>query len=176
MVVQQFNNLFDFFNYIEFCPLCKKRTEPTITFAGFLSGSLDNNNLNLLPASLFNEFSINLFNNKITENYNYNNCKNSSKLIIGRQCRKYHFFYSGTCNLLKNLLYIDSIMLEKIHFIRMMPDSVHMAVNNDFTNSLSTVHITVNYFTKLITLPVIDFDFSSKKTIDKKLKIIQLLG
>ena len=172
---QQFNNLFDFFDYIEFCPLCKKRTEPTITFAGFLSGSLDNNNLNLLPASLFNEFSINLFDNKITDSYIYNNCDDPSKLIIGRQCRKYHFFYSGTCSLLKNLLYIDNIILEKTHFIRMQ-DSSHMTISNDFINSFSTVYITANSTTKKLSLPIIDFDFSSKKAIDKKLKIIQLLG
>ncbi len=176
MAVKQFNNLFDFFNYIEFCPLCKKRTEPIITLSGFRAGTIDNNNLNLLPASLFNEFSINLFDNKITESFIYNNFDNMSKLLISRQCRKYHFFYSGTCSLLKSKLLIESIILEKIHFIRVMPNSIHIVANNDFTNLLSTVHITVNYSTKTITVPLVNFDFTSKKEIDKKLKIIQLLG
>ena len=174
MAYQQFNNLFDFFNYIEFCPLCKKRTSPIITLHGYHSNTINNTDLIFSPAQKeLKKFSINLFNNKISENY----CSQESllRLIIGKQCNKYHFFYTGTCTLLKNELYVSNILLEKSHFIRNQ-STIHFVINNDFINLISSVHITVNYSTKIISLPLMDFDFSSKKKIDKKLKIIQLLG
>jgi hypothetical protein len=175
-VAQQFNNLFDFFNFIEFCPLCKKRTEPIITLSGMSGCELNNSYLTVFQQDSNKKILIDLFNNNIIENYLQFISPDVPKLIIGRQCNKYHFYYSGTCDLLKDKLLIDNIILEKNHIVRMLADSVHFIVNNDFNNSISTIHITSNYLTKTITMPLIDFDFSSKKLIDKKLKIIQLLG
>lgn len=178
-MVPKFINLFDFINYIEFCPICRKRLELSV-FVSFAfqtdSWKLNNNCLNLFSQYHFNNISIDLINNSVVLNGYFDSLKTSSSFTIFKECKKYHFYYSGTCNLLKNKLIIDDIILEKYHFIRILPISKHFVVNTNFTNNTTTVILTTDYVSKEWAMPIIDFDFSSKKKIDNKLKTIQLLG
>lgn len=169
----QFNNLFTLFNCIELCPLCNKRLELIITLRSLLSWQLQKQKLLIFTQN--NTFSIDTLDNSVCNNYN-SYINEDLKLLISLQCKKYHFFYSGYCNIIKEKLHIENIVLEKIHFVRILKDSTHFVVNNNFNNLSSTVYITRNYSTKELKLPIISFDLSSKKLIDNKLKIIQLLG
>lgn len=184
-----FKNLFDFFSYIEFCPLCKKRLTETITFPSsvaaltgteliIIAGSfLDNPEQSLFDNDIFwKKITINLLDNSVSRSYNLCNNEENNTIIIGRQCNKYHFHYNGTANLSKTKLILDAIKLDKYHFIRIHKD-IHFTINADLQQSTTSIRMTAQDFhTRELVIPFVEFDLSSKKKIDTKLKHIQLLG
>jgi len=125
-----------------------------------------------------NKFSIDLFANSISEKYKKSPYKEDCKVVIGKQCNKYHFFYNGTATLSKKRLSIENIMMDKYHIIR-IHGPTHFAVNGSFDKSFTSVVITSDFKTRELILPFIDFDLSSNKAvkkIDSKLRNIQLLS
>jgi len=123
------------------------------------------------------KFAINLLDNHVSANYLESSYPEITKIVIGRQCSKYHFFYNGTALVTKENLLVSDIMLDKYHFIRMHGPATHFTVNGNLTTSSTSVRITtVDFKTRELVLPRINFDLSSKKKIDAKLRNIQLLG
>ena len=189
MEIVSFKNLIDFFSFIEFCPICKSRTTETFILPSSVA-ELSGKELIILAGSFtddkepppieydifWKKFTINLFDNTISSNYSLSDFPSTISLIIGRQCNKYHFHYNGIANISKAKLILDSITLDKYHFIRQL-GSNHFTVNNSFSKSATSIRLTTPDFqTREITLPFIEFDLSSKKRIDHKLKSIQLLS
>jgi hypothetical protein len=186
---KSFRNLFDFFNFIEFCPLCKKRLTETIIFPSSIS-TLEGKELVIIAGSFESNFdqqpiftddpfwkkiTINLLDNNISKNYSLYDYPENNSLIVGRQCNKYHFHYNGIANISKSKLILDNIVLDKYHFIR-IHGGIHFTVNGSFSKSQTIIRITTpDYHTRELTIPFIDFDLLSKKKIDNKLKNIQLL-
>jgi len=122
------------------------------------------------------KFKINLLDNTVSENYSDSSYPEHSTITVGKQCNKYHFFYNGVAFLTKERLAITDIKLEKYHFVRIQ-GPLHFVVNGNFMMSSTSIRITTPGFnTKEIVLPFTNFDLSSKKKIDTKLRTIQLLG
>lgn len=172
-----FDNLYDFFNYIEFCPLCKNRTTSFITSPGGITCGMDNKELTIYSSSSTSthQFSINLFTNEVSKPYSIYR-SGTSQIIVGKQCNKYHFFYNGVLDISGKELLVKRIRLDKYHFIR-MHGTTHFTVNGSLLSGSTNIRITTPDFqTKELSLPLIDFNFSSKKKIDSKLRNIQLLG
>jgi hypothetical protein len=171
----RFQNLSEFFCLFEFCPFCRKRTVPIVSFPSAGKCNLNNKFLTLsFKNSGAFDFTIGLLDNKL---YSVNDMiLESSFIVIGMKCKKFHFFYSGTCHIIHEKLCIDAIALDKIHFIRILPYEGHFVANNYFQESTTKILITKNRSTHELTLPLVDFNFLSKKEIDKRLKTIQLLG
>lgn len=176
MSCEVFENLYDFFNFVEFCPFCKGRTSPTVAFSAATVCVVDNKNITILDSAVNGgEFNINLFNNSINSVYKSALRSAESKIVFGKQCNKYHFFYNATANISKETLKINNIILDKYHFIR-IHGKTHFTVNGSISQNLTNIRITTTDFkTKELTLPLIDFNLLSKRKIDLKLKNIQLL-
>jgi len=172
----RFKNLYEFFNYIEFCPLCKSRTAINITYQN-TSCEFSNKELIFHDNETDNKrFTIDLLDNTISRDYYSLIYDTKPKIIIGRQCNKYHFFYNGIADISEIKLKVKNIRLDKYHFIR-IHGLTHFTVNGSFIKSSTNIRITTpNFITRELTLPFVDFDLSSKKKIDAKLKNIQLLG
>lgn len=175
--MSEFSNLFDFFNYIEFCPLCKSRTMTTVSFPSSTICEMDNKELTVIddkniPSKIFR---IGLFNNVVSTHYSYSSYPEKSQIVIGRQCNKYHFFYNGIANISKSNLIIDNIVMDKYHFIR-IHNLIHFTVNGSSIKNKTSVRITTPDFnTREVLLPFVSFNLFSKKKIDAKLRNIQLL-
>lgn len=164
--MESFPNLFSFFSYIEFCPLCKARTTECVIYPT-TQCTLSSKNI-LLFDDVSKSFSINLLDNSISGNYS----RKSDELIIGKRCNKYHFFYSGSATISNT--HINNISLNKLHFIR-IHNMTHYVINNSFETNITSIRVTENFQTQEISLPLIEFDFSSKKKLDTKLNHIRLL-
>lgn len=139
---------------------------------------LNNKELVVYPSSAISsrKFSIDLFNNKLSKSYAEAVYPNVSQVVIGKQCCKYHFFYNGIADVYKKSLMIKNIRLDKYHFIR-IHGPTHFTVNGSTVNDFTNIKITTPDFkTKELSLPLINFDFSSKRKLDAKLRNIQLLG
>lgn len=168
-----FTNLNDFFNHMEFCPLCGSRMHMIATITSGTHEFIKNQLVITTDDNIV--VRINLLYNTISSSYNLLDKKNNT-IVVGRQCNKYHFFYSGIAKVFKKKLVIKEITLSKYHFIR-MHKGIHYTVNGSFIDNITNIRITLNDFTsKEISLKLINFDFSSKKLLDKKLKYIALLG
>lgn len=176
-MAREFKNLYDFFEYSEFCPLCNKRTEQTIIgprIDSIRDYEFKNNNLifynekhaqTLLINTLDN--SINYLGNKQYENTLY-------ELSISQCCKKYHFLYDCQIKLDLTQSKVDSILLDRIHFLHRV-DASYFSINTYFLKDITDIKITKNNLTKQFILPIICFDFKNKKTIMHKLQNIQLL-
>lgn len=179
MESKTFKNLYDFFSYIEFCPLCRSRTIETSTFPLSASQGPDLNGRELIFydfSTPWDKYTINLLDNSIGGGYRKSSYEENCKIVIGRQCTKYHFFYNGTATLSKRKSIIENIFLDKYHFIR-IHGTTHFTVNGSLEKSFTSIRITTEDFkTREIILPFIDFNLSSKKKIDAKLRNVQLLG
>lgn len=173
---KKFKNLYDFFDYIEFCPLCRGRMSATVGLSGISSYELSNKELALQDMGSSKRFTINLIDNYISNNYLISVNPVVDEIVVGKQCSKYHFFYNGVAILSKSDLLIRNIVLDKYHFIR-IHGPTHFTVNGSLVSSTTKIRITTeNFNTREIVLPFVDFDLSSKKRIDTKLRNIQLLG
>lgn len=166
--MEEFKNLYEFYNYKEFCPICNKRTiagtvapSPSSSYQLKLDGKY-------LYIFAYKRISINLLDNTISDLINIR------QLVIRQYCNKYHFFYSGIINFSEQG-FVKSIRLDRYHFI-WMSDTAHYTINNSFIDNYSNVRITTKDY-KMIELqvPLIRFDSLSKKKIDVKLENIQLL-
>lgn len=177
----QFKNLFDFYSYIEFCPLCKSRTSANSTISALKIPTspciMRGQELVFVEYSRpLQRLSINLLDNTISRNYSDSSYMDKCFISLGRVCNKYHFYYEGSATLLKDSLTVSDITVDKYHFVR-MHGSLHFVVNGSFSKSTTNIRITTpGFHTKLLDLPFINFDLSSKKNIDAKLKTIQLLA
>lgn len=164
-----FKNLYEFFNYIDYCPLCNSRIVATSMFPAFdceFNGKL----LNISDGEK-QHFSIDAINNNIVGSQ----LPTSEHLFPRRQCAKHHFFYSGILTISNSRDYIKSIELCRYHFIRIKPN-IHFTINGYYKDNFTSIRMTTpDYKTKEFSIPLIEFDFSSKKKIDNKLKHIQLL-
>jgi hypothetical protein len=172
-----FKNLYDFFNYIEFCPLCKNRLSLSASLFGTKSCETNYGELVFYPIAPDKKFSIDMLNNNVSESYA--DCVLQAeicRLIIARSCSKYHFSYNGVAEIHKDKLNINNICLDKYHFVR-IHGPAHFTVNGSFIDNTTNIRITTPDFkTKELTLSLISFDFTSKKKIDSKLRNIRLLG
>ena len=174
---KEFKNLYSFFNHIEFCPLCKSRLSTIITFQ---NSTCEVNNKHLtIHSDEFpkDNFTVDLLDNTISDSYLLSLAgQNNYELLIKRICLKYHFYYGGMANFSNDYVSINNIKLISYHFIR-IHGPVHFAINSDVIKSSTSVRITTSDFRiRELNLPFVNFDLSSKKKIDNKLKNIQLLG
>lgn len=177
MIAQKFDNLYDFFDYIEFCPLCKSRTTVYAAFPAATVCEINGKELILFDSETASKkFSINLINNIVSDSYSSSYRKSNSEIVIGKQCNKYHFFYNGIAKISKSNLIVNDISLDKYHFIR-QHGSTHFTVNGSLLKDQTNIRITTtNFKTRELSLPFINFDLFNKKKIDSKLKNIQLLA
>lgn len=185
-MIVPFKNLYDFFNYFEFCPLCNKRTSlmatssyrilsDTQTDIGVLGCRLTKNNCHLLDREDNIVLSINMIDNTVKYN---NDCKLLDCILInfGKQCNKYHYYHTALATIEINSSLITEIKLDKQHFIKQFGNT-HFSVNSFFIDDQTSIRITgKNYVTKELFLPLVNFDLKSKKKISYKLKNIELLG
>lgn len=169
----KFDNLLDFFNYIDFCPLCKSRLVPNIIMAGSSECVLGGKKI-LCYSNTFGNFTIDIFGNTISKTYKIKYRPKINQIIIGKQCRKYHFFYNGIADLYKKELLVKNISLDKYHFIRIFGND-HFTINSSVISNSTNIRITNDFKTQEFILPFIEFDLFSKKKIDNRLKKIQLL-
>lgn len=122
------------------------------------------------------EYKVNLFSNAISSNYLNSRFPEHADLHLAKRCGKYHFMYTGVVRLHKEKLLAFDVFFKKYHFIR-IHGTTHFSVNGNLENGLTSITITRNNFrTTEISSPFINFDFSSKRKIDKKLRNIQLLA
>jgi hypothetical protein len=171
----QFENLNAFFNLMEFCPLCKSRTLIGASFYSVIVCELGNNIIRLHDYGT-KSFSIDLHNNNVSQEYKQSSYANDMRLVVSRQCSKYHFFYNGVCNISKANLMIDNLTFDKYHFIRRLDNGkTHFTVNGSTTTNTTSIRITTDYKTNELTLPLMNFTLSNKKKLDAKLKKILLL-
>jgi hypothetical protein len=168
----KFDNLLGFFNYIDFCPLCKSRLVPTITIAGCSECVLGNKRL--FCYNTFGNFTVDIVDNGISKTYKSKSRPKITQIVVGKQCRKYHFFYNGVADLYKKELLVKNISLDKYHFIRIFGED-HFTINGSFISNSTNIRITRDFKTQEFIMPLIQFDLFSKKKIDNRLKKIQLL-
>jgi hypothetical protein len=164
----QFKNIFDFFNYIEFCPLCKNRLQISASSISIAGCELDNKYIQLysyeFPKS---SYSIHLLTNDIrslsliTDN-----------LTIWKQCSKYHFYISSIITISNSN--ITSIFLNKYNIIRILKD-IHFTINGSYIQNSSHIRLVKDYKTTELNTNLINFNSFSKKEIDNKLKKMILL-
>jgi hypothetical protein len=178
-----FNNLHGFFNHIEFCPLCGKRTVPNaiLTKKNINTTSETNNNHIIIFDDNSKLLSINLFDNIVnTDTLDYFRDMTESDgyglmLIVSKECKKYHFYYSAFVIINFDTLMAEEIIMDRYHFVRRLKGS-HFVVNANYLDNITTIRMTNNYKTKEIKLPFIDFDLNNKRKINNKLRNIELLG
>lgn len=176
----EFKNINDLYSYIEFCPLCNKRM---IYTEGYISNRQWKPKVNSREFILLDELNENL----LSINLNTNIVKSDYKdflldfsklddiiLKLGRECRRYHFYYDA-------FVYIDAakwqvkfLELRKARLIRIL-DKTHFAVNNDFITNSTEIKITNDFNTKDIKLKLNGFNITKVKNIDAKLNAILLL-
>jgi hypothetical protein len=166
---------------MDFCPLCNKR----MRYTGYHGLNFKwNSKVNSKEFILIDEFNENLLNINLNTNIIKSNCKEflsdisghkNIVLSLGRECKKYHFYYS--CFVVINIkrFIVKSIELHKVHLIRII-DNTHFVVNNDFMNNSTDIRITSNDFTtKEIKMKLNNFNLTRVKNIDNKLNKIILL-
>jgi hypothetical protein len=168
---------------MEFCPLCNKRMAPyglitrkSVSTTSEISNtdlSIYDNNSNIL--------SFNLFDNKVNSDIKeYFEDLTSDDgyglmLIVRKECKKYHFYYSAFAVVNFIDWTIKEITIDKCHFVRHQ-GGTHFVINSDYIDDSTTIRLTSNCKTRELKLPFVDFDLSSIKKIDKKLRNIELLG
>jgi hypothetical protein len=173
----EFNNLYEFFNYIEFCPLCKKRLTPAILWPTSNGYRLTGQQFVCYWMEKDNDiiFNINLLNNDVDVSNSYLIHSINSNIIIGQRCNKYHFQYTGSFSLNINTKKINNIKLNKYHLLQRISDN-YFSINTYFDpNILTSIKVSGHgNETKEITLDTI-FNIDSKKKIINKLRNIALL-
>jgi hypothetical protein len=99
----------------------------------------------------------------------------SLTLVLGRECKRYHFYYCGYVHIDTKRWKVKSIELRKVHLIRVL-DNNHFVVNNDFVNNSTDIRITSRDFaTQDIKMKLSGFNIIRVKNIDNKLNKILLL-
>ncbi len=165
-----FNNINSFLDYIEYCPMCKKKTIAGGIFKfNYISGKelvISNNNGFELKANIYNN-SINVYPYMIL---------NDETFSLDKKCCKYHFFYRSEIKISYATRSIIDIALSKMHF-NIQDIGIHFSINSDFVKETTSIRITENgKETKELALPLIVFDLSSKKKILNRLENIMILA
>lgn len=170
---KNFKNLNDFFGYLEFCPLCKNRLEP---IASVPSTSADFNGRELIFEDSDANFAINLFNNTVSDDYLLSKHGVHTQIVLKNNCPRYHFFYNGIGTISKYSMTVKDILLDKTHMI-VINSRMHFVINNSILSESTNIRMT-NKDAKVrqLELPFINFDLTSKKKINDKLRNICLLG
>lgn len=173
-----FSNLAEFFDLFEFCPFCGKRTVPVVVAPSGLKCEVTNELLIANEVDTNNpKLSLGIKTNKIHVAELIRDCENRDIycIVVGKRCNKFHFVYSGSCYLYVGKLCIVNVELDKIHFLR-SSDEEYFSVNNFVRTNLTYIYMTKDQNTRELRMPLVDFNFASKKQIDNQLKIIQILG
>jgi|ERR1700722_6356827 len=181
-MITEFKNLYDFFSYAEFCPLCEKRLSYTAILP-IATSSILNGQRFIVYSSLNGEkiLDIDLVDNSFcisTPPPPYVNIfTNTIHLQIRQQCRKYHYQHIGSVFLHIGTKTINLIQLDRKHLHEQVNNS-HFAIAVSYGNRNETsVKITpCGSKTKEVTFNCSDFDLSSRKKIISRLRTIQLLG
>jgi hypothetical protein len=172
---------------MDFCPLCHKRMRYT---GAVLRNNRWRSKVNSKDLIILDEFGedllrINLNTNAIRSDckdflYDYNDNNNAYEyngfvLSLGRECKKYHFYYNGFLGIDVQKWTVEYLELRSICLIKIL-DKIHFVVNNDFRHDSVKIRITDNGFSsKEIKMKLNGCNLTRVKDIDKKLKSILLL-
>jgi hypothetical protein len=169
--VRTFTNLYEFFTELERCPLCHARMTPLVSFAFLYDCRVIQKQFMASSTNHSEPLLINLVDNSCNRTLRN---PNKSKIYIGQQCHKYHFqcYIEAKINNKKQCL--TNIKLNRIHFLKQIKDT-YFAVSSHYDIGTTSTIITRSAQSREIILPVVDFDFSTKK-LAGKLKTIELLG
>ena len=169
-----FVNIFEFSNYTNKCPLCNSKNYLTI-YPQFEGNQFYTKNEICLSDAGKLIYSFNIFTNKITGDMFKHYSGNYVDFLIRNSCNKYHFFYEAMLLISYDNMTVEKIDYNRYYFTRTLKDTTHFAINSYIKTNSTNIRMTKNFNTTIIDLSLMEFDFSSKKKIDKKFKNIQLL-
>lgn len=178
--VPEFKNLYELFSYVDFCPLCNKRLSPFVVLPISTKYMFSGPRLKLLGKFSIEVLEVNLIDNTFIARkrtlQSVNILTNSIQLIVGQQCNKYHFKYSGSASLNMNDKTVANIKLDNWHLLQRI-DNNYFTVNTFFEqDNYTSIKISNGkYDTQEVIINNTAFNISSRKKIVDRLKNIALL-
>jgi hypothetical protein len=176
----EFKNINDFYDLMDFCPLCHKRMRYT---GEVLRNNKWRSKVNSKDLIILDEFGENLLRVNVNTNTVRSDCKDflydyaASECIvinIGRECKKYHFYYSGFLGIDVEKWTVEYLELRSVRLIKIL-DKTHFVVNNDFKYNSTEIRITSNFASREIKMKLNGCNLTRVKNINKKLNSILLL-
>lgn len=160
----KFDNLNQFLEYHQKCPLCGARTHTDIDWPISVRCQLTRSGLQFYSNVLGDEiFFINIFNNSII-----NNSYSIRSIIITQFCKKFHFSYTGKFKIINDK--VKKIKLIGTYFYYHNKDKEKISISSNLVKKNTIINLIDN----VIELPLIDFKFS-KKIVNKKIKKLKVL-